>query len=241
MRRASPALTLLVLAGTAAAQGPTPTLTTFNGWYVYQGDHHLKGRWELHLEDQMRLRDTVREWRQNLFRTGLNFLVNERLTLSGGYAQLTTFAGNDSPGLPTIPEHRIWQMATLSQRLPRVRLQHRVRTEQRWIRSINGGGNPSDYRYFNRLRFSERAITPLHGQWFATSGAEIFVEPGAGGGRRALNQYRLGAGIGKRITRNNSVEFGYLYRRYITREGLPSLRDHVLQITFNSRTPFGKR
>ena len=234
-------LAVFSLAGQSRGQGPSPTQTWFTGWYVYQGDHHIRGRWELHLEDHVRLRDGVGEWRQNLFRTGLNFLVNENLTLTAGYAQLTTFAGNTIARAPLVPENRIWQMATFSQRLPRVRLQHRVRTEQRWIRSVDAGGNPSDYLYFNRLRFSERAVTPLRGQWFAAGSAEIFIEPWAENSRRTFNQYRLGAGVGTRLSRNNSIEFGYLYRHFITREGVPSLRDHVMQITLTSRAPFGKR
>lgn len=111
------------------------------GWYTYNGDHKLARRWQLHTEYQWRRIDFIRTWQQSLARVGLVYKLTDRVNVSGGYTQFTTYPYGDYPsadkGVP-VPEHRIYEDIELSDTFGRLGLSHRFRLEQRWL------GQPSD-------------------------------------------------------------------------------------------------
>ncbi len=223
----------------AFGQTPQPRIHShqFNGWYMYFGDHPVKGRWEVHLEEQWRRHDGILKWQQNLFRPGVNYQVNERFTLTGGYAHIRTHPYGDYPAPARFDEHRLWQQAVVTQRFGRVRWQHRLRQEQRWIESPTV---PDLWRYTNRFRYFGKGVVPLKGRWFFAFYDEVFINLPPNSGPRKVDQNRAYAAIGRRVGRHNSIEAGYLYQVIAQANGRVFEHNHTLQIGFFSRAPLGR-
>jgi hypothetical protein len=231
-----------LLPGSALAQIPDRPVRDINanGWFMYFGDHPVKGRWEAHVEGQWRRHDVVNNWQQLLLRPGVNYQINEQLTLTGGYAFIEThrYGGYAAP-FNTI-EHRIWQQALVLQRGGRVRLQHRFRPEQRWIRPSGNNWDNEQWRYQNRFRYLGKATVPLQGRWFGAFYDEIFLNIAPNIGARVFDQNRAYAAVGRRLGRHSSVEVGYLHQLVAQRNGLVTEHNHTLQFAVFSRIPFGR-
>jgi len=230
-------LVLVPVLGFGQAVGPAVHEHQLHGWYMYFGDHPVKGRWELHLENQWRRHDGILRWQQNLFRPGVNYQVSERVSLTAGYAHIRTFPYGDYPVPRRFDENRLWQQVVLTQRFGRVRWQHRLRQEQRWIESTTQDGL---WRYTNRFRYFGKGVVPLKNRWFAAFYDEVFVNLPPLRGPRKADQNRAYGAIGKRIGRHNSLEIGYLHQLVAQANGRVFEHNHTLQIGFFSRAPFGR-
>lgn len=230
----------LLLLPPTYAQLPQSRLSdpNFNGWYMYFGNHSIGGRWELHLENQWRRNDAILKWQQNLFRPGVSYVLNERVTLTAGYANILSWPYGDFPSRQRSAENRLWQQAAVTQRVGKVRLVHRFRQEQRWMREYAPGGDPLRWRYQNRFRYFAKATVPIQGRWFSAFYEEIFFNIAPNKGARAFDQNRAYAAIGRRVGRSNSFEVGYLYQFVAQRNGLVNEHNHTLQFGWFSRTPF---
>ena len=220
--------------------GQRVSTSNFNGWYMYFGDHPIKGRWELHLENQWRRNDGILKWQQNLFRPGVNFALNERVTLTAGYANIVSWPYGEYAAPRRTLENRVWQQALVSHGAGKVRLQHRFREEQRWIREYEQNGGAKGWRYQNRFRYFVKLTAPVRGKWFSAFYEEIFLNIAPNKGARTFDQNRAYAAIGRRIGRRNSIEAGYLYQLVAQRNGLVTEHNHTLQIGWYSRLPFGR-
>lgn len=228
----------LLVPSLAFGQAPSPRIHTnhLNGWYMYFGDHPIKGRWELHLENQWRRHDGILRWQQNLFRPGVNYQLNERVSLTAGYAHIRTHPYGNFPGPYRFDEHRLWQQVILTQKIGRVRFQHRLRPEQRWVESPTA----DRWVYSNRFRYFGKATIPLKGRWFATLYDEVFINLPPNQPSRKMDQNRAYAALGRRIGRHNSIEAGYLHQLLIRYGGSLYEHNHTLQFGFFSRTPFSR-
>jgi hypothetical protein len=136
------------------------------GWYIYNGDHKLANRWELHTEYQWRRVDIIRSWQQSLARLGLIYKLTDRVKVSGGYTLFITYPYGNYPSADVpVPEHRIYEDILLNDQLGRLKLAHRFRLEQRWL------GQPSEenprkmagWAYQNRVRYQLSGTFPLNG------------------------------------------------------------------------------
>lgn len=204
---------------------------------MYFGDHPVKGRWELHLEEQWRRHDGIFRWQQNLFRPGVNYQVTERVSLTAGYAHIRTYPYGDYPVPNAFNEHRPWQQMIVTQRFGRIRWQHRFRQEQRWIQSA---ATPDVWRYSNRFRYFGKGVVPMKGRWFGAFYDEVFINLPPNLNVRKADQNRAYAAIGRRVGRHNSFELGYLYQVIAQGNGRVFEHNHTLQLGFFSRAPFGR-
>lgn len=73
-----------------------------HGWVVYQGNHHLSPKFDLHTEYQWRRADGFADWQQSLARIGLDYKFNKEVTFSGGYGGsfLTLMVPSQLPSKP---------------------------------------------------------------------------------------------------------------------------------------------
>ncbi|RYF59507.1 MAG: DUF2490 domain-containing protein [Cytophagaceae bacterium] len=148
------------------------------GWYVYNGDHKLSKRWELHTEYQWRRVELIQSWQQSLARIGLGYKLSDQVKLAGGYTFFTTYPYGDFPvadaGVPTI-ESRTHEDIQLSATAGIVKLSHRFRLEQRWL-GTGADANPrhiESWEFQNRARYQISGTIPLQGasiddgEWYA--------------------------------------------------------------------------
>ncbi|RIV22444.1 DUF2490 domain-containing protein [Fibrisoma montanum] len=191
------------------------------GWFVYNGDHALSRKWELHTEYQWRRVYWISEWQQWLARLGANYSVNDKITGGFGYTTLVTHPYGDYPiadkGVP-YPEHRIYEDIQIADTVGVVTLGHRFRLEQRWISDIapDGSRRIASWEYQNRIRYQIEATLPLQGrtvnnrEFFVSFFDELFIGFGRNVDLNVYNQNRIYGGIGYQFRDNLSAELGYL-------------------------------
>jgi len=212
-----------VLTTTGFSQGNRLIDRNAIGWYTYNGDHKLADRWLLHTEYQWRRIDFIRSWQQSLARVGLVYKLADRVQVSGGYTQFTTYPYGNYPsadlGVP-VPENRIYEDIEVSDQFGRLKLAHRFRLEQRWIGQPSDT-NPrriSDWEYQHRIRYQLSGTFPLSGptiddgEFYLTAFDELFISFGRNVGMNVYNQNRLSGGIGYQFRDNFKLELNYFNR-----------------------------
>ena len=198
-------------------------INNFNniGWYNYFGTFKLNGKWGIHTEYQWRRVNTITDWQQSLLRLGVNYQANPKLQLRLGYAWVETFAYGEIPinGFgKDFTEHRLFEMATLTDKMSIVDLSHRFIFEQRWVgRYTNANLTTEDeYLFLNRLRYMFRAQIPLKGESVVNKTPyvalydEIFVGFGDNVNENVFDQNRFGLLLGYKFNSSVRLELGYL-------------------------------
>ncbi len=215
-------LILLVISGsnTIMAQNNRARDDNQIGWYAFFLNYKIDDKWSIHGEFQLRRTDWVLDPQQNLYRTGINYKIHPQVVLRLGYAFIDTFNYGDVPlagnGI-RFPEHRVFQMATISNPVGAIALSHRFMLEQRWVgRSLDPNATQSDeYVYLNRIRYMFRADIPLKGnnvdnkEPYLAVYDEIFIGFGENVNQNVFDQNRIGLLAGYRFSNTARVEGGY--------------------------------
>lgn len=238
-------LCLLIFLFSLAAKGQNDRLRDANqiGWFVYNGDHALAKRWELHTEYQGRRTDFIRHWQQSLARVGLTHQIAPKLKLSGGYTSLVTYPYGEYPtadqGVP-YPERRLYEDVQLSDTLGKIGLGHRFRLEQRWIAELTNR-RVTDWEFQNRARYQFSATVPLCGltlddrEWYLTFFDELFIGFGRNVGRNVFNQHRISGGIGYQFREHFKLELAYLNQITQHAEPAPQTGKDVFEYNYGFR------
>lgn len=191
------------------------------GWYVYNGTIKLNRKWGIHTEYQWRRDNVIKDWQQSLLRTGINYQVNQKLSLRLGYAWIETYNYGDIPinGFgKQFTEHRAFQMATINDKTGMVELSHRFMLEQRWIGRYSNASltKEDDYFFVNRFRYMVRMQVPLKGKTitdktpYAALYNEMFLGFGKNVNENVFDQNRLGLLLGYRFSSKVRIEGGFL-------------------------------
>lgn len=191
------------------------------GWYNYFGTFKLNNKFGLHTEYQWRRANIITDWQQSLLRLGVNYQVNSKIQLRLGYALIETYPYGDIPinsFSKDFTEHRIFQMATITDKVNIVDLSHRFILEQRWIgRYTTADLNTEDeYLFLNRLRYMFRIQLPLKGKSINNKTPyialydEVFVGFGKNVNENIFDQNRLGILLGYKLNNSFRIEAGSL-------------------------------
>lgn len=229
----TPVLAAVALAAPLAAQ----TDDNAHAWFMYFGDHAFgKSRFGAHLEGQWRRADVGLAWQQLLLRPALNFQLNKRVMLTGGYAFVQTYRYGDFPVRRSFPEHRTYEQAQIGHRARGVDFQHRLRLEQRHFQGQAA-------RYENRFRYMLRANVPLPGnnkRYYLALYNEIFYNFGKDVAFNVFDQNRAYVALGRSMGRQTRLELGFMEQTVQQRNGRILERNHTLQVAIYSRLPFGR-
>lgn len=191
------------------------------GWYNYFGTFKVSNKIGIHTEYQFRRNEIISEWQQSLLRLGLNYQINPKVQLRFGYAWIETFPYGEIPinGMgKDFSEHRLFQMATITDKVSIVDLSHRFMLEQRWVgRYSNTNMTKEDeFPLLNRLRYMLRIQIPLKGTeikdktpYFALYD-EILIGFGKNVNENIFDQNRIGILFGYRFNPIIRIEGGYL-------------------------------
>ena len=191
------------------------------GWVNNFTTIKFSSKWSVYLEYQWRRENFVKDWQQSLFRTGINYQVNNKLTLRAGYAWIETFPYGDIPlqaAGKRFPEHRAFQMATITDNVNRVEMSHRFMLEQRWIGRYTNAAlrKPDNFLFLNRLRYMYRMQMPIGKKKiedktpYAAIYDEIFIGFGKNVNENVFDQNRLALLLGYRFNKKFRVEGGFL-------------------------------
>jgi hypothetical protein len=186
------------------------------GWYVYNGDHAVSGRWGIHFDIQPRFTNMAARWRQLLVRPGVNFQLTPNLTVMAGYAFRNDWF-EDGAGGYQLNEQRLHQQIRYVRPVGPVRLQQRGWIEERWLQQRGAPGR----LYFTRFRYMLHTTVPLRGPAYLAASAEPFWRVPARGSR--LEQHRTYLAAGRRFAGDFRFEAGYQHQWLF----LPSGNRHV--------------
>jgi len=219
--------------------------TNANSWWVYSGEHRVKGNWGVYLETQIRRSDFAGRWQQYQQRDAVTYNFSPGAQVATGYVFTYTGRYGDFPAAQSFHEHRTYQQLILRHTYKKLFLEHRYRAEQRWIQNYTGT-DQYFWRYQNRFRYQFRGTLPLTNpdaagrQWYLSAGDEILLPYGPNHGTSAFDQNRAYAGVGYKFARNNSIEVNYLNQFVVQRNNRIEENNHTLRVMWVSTTAFGK-
>ena len=122
-------------------------------WLMYFGTNKVSDKFSIHTEIQYRNHTlTPNNTEQLLLRTGLNYHFSDKAFATVGYAYIPSYIFESEQKAPEIEEHRIWQQFILTNKIGRVKFEHRYRIEQRFI----------NQEYKNRFRYRLMLFVPLN-------------------------------------------------------------------------------
>lgn len=215
---------LLLLAGyfiPAISQNTRISDPNTIGWFTNTTTLAFSKSFSGHFEFQWRRDKLVKTWQQGVYRFGINYVVNPKLTLRVGYGFIETFNYGDYPiqaAGKTFPEHRMYQLASLNDQNGRFEMTHRFILEQRWTGRFT---NPAfkyadDYVFTNRFRYMFRIQTAIGKKTIADKTPylalydEILLGFGKNVNENVYDQNRLGALLGYRFNKTFRIEGGFM-------------------------------
>lgn len=191
------------------------------GWFAQFTTLRFSSKWSGHVEYQWRRENLVKDWQQSLFRTGINYQLNPKVTLRAGYAWIETFPYGDIPiqaAGKRFSEHRAYQMVTLTDQVSKVEMSHRFMLEQRWVGRYTNPtlSKPDDFLYLNRLRYMYRMQWALGKKKIEDKTPymalydEILIGFGKNVNENVFDQNRVGLLMGYRFTKKCRMEAGFI-------------------------------
>ena len=191
------------------------------GWYNYFGTFKVSEKFGIHTEYQFRRNEIITEWQQSLLRVGVNYQLNPNIQFRLGYAWIETFPYGEIPinGMgKDFTEHRLFQMATITDKVGILDLSHRFMLEQRWIGTYSNADltTEDEYVFLNRFRYMFRLQIPLKGSEikdktpYLAAYDEVFIGFGENVNENVFDQNRIGILLGYQFNSSLRVEGGYL-------------------------------
>lgn len=175
-------------------------------WLMYFGTNKISDKYSIHTEIQYRnYTITPNNTEQLLLRTGLNYHFSDRATVTAGYAYIPSYIYESEQKSPETEEHRIWQQFILTNKIGRVKFEHRYRIEQRWVNQ--------DYK--NRLRYRLMLFLPLNkpkiekGSVFLGLYDEIFINTK----ETFFDRNRLYGALGYQYNKTTSMQVGMMHQQ----------------------------
>lgn len=211
----------LLLLFSIFASGQSTRITDRNGigWLAFTGTFKVTDKFGIHSEYQWRRENFPKDWQQGLLRVGVNYQVDPAIQLRLGYAWAETFNYGDIPlnGFgKTFTEHRMFEMATISQSFKKLLVSHRFMLEQRWVGRFDSAESESEdeYLYSNRARYMLRlqhALKPSNPKSvYIALYDEVFIGFGNNVGENIFDQNRIGIIAGLPVSQQLKIEGGYL-------------------------------
>ena len=175
-------------------------------WLMYFGTNKLSDKFSLHTEVQYRNHTlTPNNTEQLLLRTGLNYHFSNKAFVTAGYAYIPSYVFESEQKAPETEEHRIWQQFILTNKINKIKFEHRYRIEQRWVNRT----------YKNRFRYRLMLFIPLNKSkieektWFLGFYDEVFVNAE----KTFFDRNRLYGALGYQVTKNTAFQLGMMHQQ----------------------------
>ena len=146
-----------------------------------------------------RFLDNITNISQFILHSKIGYKVNENLSIWQGHAWSNTY-------IPRIRrEQRIYQDIILEKEFSKLRLENRIRLDERFIQ------NAGSFSFRPRYRLKASFPFGKNKDWSIVAFDELFVNltSSESGPQRGVDQNRMYVGLRKEISRNIAVEGGY--------------------------------
>ena len=128
----------------------TKRKTTYNDqvWFGDFSKFRLNDKWSIHFDFGLRRTEWLDKWSQTLIRPGLTRQLNGNVSLTAGVAWFNQYTST-----VIRPEYRGWEQLLFSETYGRLKVNHRLRAEQRFNQTIVRDELIDDYNYNSRYRY----------------------------------------------------------------------------------------
>lgn len=202
-------------------------------------------KWTFQFDGQMRSTADIRDVNQIMIRPALLYNFNNQHNIGIGYGFVPSYqARGNVSGL--ISENRIFQQYIYKQRIRAITIDHRFRTEERFVgTSVNENGDlkRTGNLFSGRFRYNFRAIIPLIKTDTFSRGAfvslqdEVFLNvlqrDHVNG--KTFDQNRVYTSLGYRFSKKFDAEIGYMHQFIRGGNTIRQQNNHVLQAAFYTR------
>lgn len=196
----------------------------------------LSSRFNLVAEGQFRFVDGT-EAMMHQFRIAGDIAITPRFSVAPlGYVYIWNYQYGKQPATYVNNEHRIFQQFTYKHKWGSTVVQHRLRTEERFIQShtTNLNGDVIDEGYINhqfRIRYRLSLQVPLTGQtdrsalsmdarsYYLFVYDELFMSWGERVTYHEIDQNRIFVGLGYQFTKEFTIQSGAFYMLFIKANG----------------------
>jgi len=178
-------------------------------WFIWNGTVTFSDRWSMFTEAQLRLWEVASNPNEFFARVAGQYHTSKNTLLALGYMHSVVEPFEETK--PDETENRIYQQFTAKHRLQRPVIEHRFRTEQRWIEIDDS----TDFR--NRFRYRLQLTVPMSNPvmtartHFLNFYDEVFLN--YGDRSETFDQNRLYGAYGYQFTKNANLQLGILWQR----------------------------
>jgi predicted porin len=213
-------------------------------WFALTSNLKLNKSLSLIIEGQFRYADHF-DPQQYQLRTALDVKLNDHFSLVPlGYVYTWNYKYGKQPAAFANNEHRIWQQISYKHSLWKLKIDHRIRLEQRFIQVHSYDNNDAviEEGYSNkqnRLRYRFMARMPINGStfspktYFITVYEEAFISWGDPVTFHEPDQNRLFAGLGYQVDKSLTLQAGFLYQMLIKSNGAKQENNVGFQVQIN--------
>ena len=195
------AITLLFLAKPSLGQHQP-----LGAWDVVTIKLGLDKHWSLLEESQIRSQNFFRNFNYYEFKGGLGYSFSRKLSALVGFGRMITFSDGHNFAKPFVnKEWRIWEQFIYNMYTGRVKLENRIRVEQRWTSSL-GYRNRIKYRLNCQLPLNGRRIRP--GVVYLTGWDELYFTDS----NPNFESTRMFGGLGLQLSKHTTIQTGYLHQ-----------------------------
>jgi hypothetical protein len=199
-------------------------------WFAITSNIKMTPRLTLMVEGQFRYADDF-DTQQYQARTALDIKLNDHWSVSPiAYVYTWNYKYGKQPAQFENNEHRIWQQVFYKHNFGRLKVDHRLRLEQRFIQQhheTTDGAVIDDGYTLNqtRLRYRLMGKVPVNksniepGTYFGAFYDEIFFSWGEKVTYHKADQNRVFAGVGYQFDKNLNVMGGFMYQALVKSNG----------------------
>ncbi|MBU3822871.1 DUF2490 domain-containing protein [Flavobacteriaceae bacterium XHP0103] len=164
-------------------------------WLQYYSEAQINTDWTLLNDISFRWKDGFNENSQFLIRTGIGYSLNQNLRLAGGFAYIGFYSKNHL----NLVEYRPHQELLFKTTFSKIKLNQRLRIEERFFNPLNKVGIPQENTFNMRFRYSVSVSLPIcnlsknnpYSKFSITIGDELFINVGNNIGHTIFNQNRF--------------------------------------------------
>jgi hypothetical protein len=190
-------------------------------WNVLNVKKTFNTKWSAFFESQLRSQKVFDNFSYHELKAGIGYNVGSKLSIVVAAGQYVTYdpTGNFKSPVAT-SEFRFWQQFTLTNNIEPFKLEHRYRTEQRWI-----NGN-----YRNRFRYRLNALLPINRKKIEdhTLYASVYDEIFFTNENPYFERNRVYGGLGYNFNSLFTLQIGWI-RQYDIKVPGPNIGKNYLQ------------
>lgn len=227
-------LFVVTFVATGTAQQEREVQSQNHVWTSINSQIRVSNKWSTVADAHIRRTDFLKNNSFYFLRLGAVYHINPRLNIGAGAGHLWLANRSGATELFT-NENRLYQHAQLSHTFGSIRLQQRLRIEERWQQRVVNFRPANEYRYSTRYRYQLYLTIPVSKNEYVPSIAvadELLLQTGKDIVFNTFDQNRLFTGIRQQITPSLSFDAGYMLVYQQRLSGYQYNRNHTIRLFF---------